>query len=161
MRAGLLLLLWCLHFLDDSEVEAAPLYRRLGGSPNREIVFVSFVPACERSCVRPWGPHAPSVGPRGVSMGPHGPPPWVPMGSPWVHMGSPWVPAGSSWGPHAVTFVSGSASSVIRRNASTSFHTHASRTQANVCACFCRRAAFDFCTRLCQYIRSRCVASLC
>ena len=28
------------------------IYRRLGGSPNREIVFVSFVRACERSCVR-------------------------------------------------------------------------------------------------------------
>ena len=152
MRAGLLLLLWCLHFLDDSEVEAAPLYRRLGGSPNREIVFVSFVPACERSCVRPWAPHAVHMGPHAVPMGPHGVPnvvePMGPVWPPWVHMGSPWVPAGSSWGPHAVTFVlaqnsesqpgseskPGSASSVIRRNASTSFHTHASRRQANVCA---------------------------
>ena len=98
MRAGLLLLLWCLHFLDDSEVEAAPLYRRLGGSPNREIVFVSFVPACERSCVRPWGPHAPSVAPRGVSMGPHGPP----HGSPWGLHGSTWGPHGSLRGPHGV-----------------------------------------------------------
>ena len=29
------------------------IYRRLGGESNREIVFVSFVRACERSCVWP------------------------------------------------------------------------------------------------------------
>ena len=29
------------------------LYRRLGGESDREIVFVSFVRACERSCVWP------------------------------------------------------------------------------------------------------------
>jgi hypothetical protein len=43
MRAGLLLLLWCLHFLDDSEVEAPPM-----------------------------GPHGVSMGPHGVPMGPCG-----------------------------------------------------------------------------------------
>ena len=37
----------------SQQVNQLCLYRRLGGSPNREIVFVSFVRACERSCVRP------------------------------------------------------------------------------------------------------------